>query len=388
MPSISVRALSGALVWGPKDVEESTTCGELQQRVALALQQPVQLVAEDVLLEGEKAVGEVLKTEAELTMLHSRPRPLPGLYVCELNNHRVMRYAGTGGEVVVGGFGRGSAPGQLAGPRKLCADEEFLYLSELGNRRVTRWVPSLRGQAAGCEVLTGHLEEPWGICVDRAAVYVADAKAHAVTRWVQRKGTVEAGGRGPGDGLDQLNQPVDVALDSRGRLYVAERGNDRVTRWHGRNCEIVAGGQGWGDDLEQLAGPTALALQEVGGETAVLVAEAGNNRITRWWPGQPRCEILIGGVGSLPNLDAPEGLHYDAQEGCIYVAEAGSNRVTRWRSGALQGEIIAGGKGRGDGLQQMNGSCAVLLIAENGKRAECALLRLSSHGAESVSQSP
>ena len=276
-------------------------------------------------MEGEKAVGEVLKTEAELTMLHSRPRPLPGLYVCELNNHRVMRYAGTGGEVVVGGFGRGSAPGQLAGPRKLCADEEFLYLSELGNRRVTRWVPSLRGQAAGCEVLTGHLEEPWGICVDRAAVYVADAKAHAVTRWVQRKGTVEAGGRGPGDGLDQLNQPVDVALDSRGRLYVAERGNDRVTRWHGRNCEIVAGGQGWGDDLEQLAGPTALALQEVGGETAVLVAEAGNNRITRWWPGQPRCEILIGGVGSLPNLDAPEGLHYDAQEGCIYVAVAEMN---------------------------------------------------------------
>ena len=192
---------------------------------------------------------------------------------------------------------------------------------------------------------------------------IADVRAHAVTCWTLDGSatSIVAGGLGPGDGLDQLDRPVDVAIDSEGCLYVAELGNDRVTRWKDKTGEVVAGGTGWGDALENLASPTAICLQETPDGVCVLVAESGNNRVSRWTPGQARCEILVGGVGSLPELETPVGLCRDETDGSIYVAaarlifwqcrtrsqrikfhapeseEAGSNRVTRWTPGALPG---------------------------------------------------
>ena len=81
-----------------------------------------------------------------------------------------------------------------------------------------------------------------------------------------------AGGRGPGDALDQLDRPSGVALGSDECLYVADYGNDRVMRWRLGEGEVVAGGRGWGDDLDQMAGPMGIVLEEVNG-LAILVAE-------------------------------------------------------------------------------------------------------------------
>ena len=210
---------------------------------------------------------------------------------------------------------------------------------------------------------------------------IADVRAHAVTCWTLDGSatSIVAGGLGPGDGLDQLDRPVDVAIDSDGCLYVAELGNDRVTRWKDKTGEVVAGGTGWGDALENLASPTAICLQETPDGVCVLVAESGNNRVSRWTPGQARCEILVGGVGSLPELETPVGLCRDETDGSIYVAaarlaflavqdkltknqfsfspeseEAGSNRVTRWTPGALPGgaRAICIFTARGPGVQE------------------------------------
>ena len=106
---------------------------------------------------------------------------------------------------------------------------------------------------------------------------------------------------------------------------MAESGNDRVTRWKDKTCEVIAGGRGSGDALEQLASPTAICLQESRDGVSVLVAEAGNHRVSRWTPGMTRCEIVVGGVGSLPELETPSGLCYDAADGSIYVADTRHN---------------------------------------------------------------
>jgi len=59
--------------------------------------------------------------------------------------------------------------------------------------------------------------------------------------------------------LEQISSP----------LGSKDFGNDRVVRWPGQGrspwVEVVAGGRGEGDGLEQLAGPVALALQETKG---------------------------------------------------------------------------------------------------------------------------
>ena len=109
----------------------------------------------------------------------------PGLYIAEVNNHRVTRW-GPGGscEIVVGGFGRGAGHGQVAGPKGLCFNADgVMYIAEAGNRRVTRWcLHEDRALAAGGHSITGNehagqgpqVEEPSGICMgSRGEIYVA-----------------------------------------------------------------------------------------------------------------------------------------------------------------------------------------------------------------------
>eukprot|EP00439_Symbiodinium_sp_Y106_P040042 s5216_g4.t3 len=293
----ALSALSGEVLFA-RTLPSNTLCDELRQLLAASRGQSsetVQLLLNGVLLardtltiegavfehgqcaDGALEFSAVLEPSLKRFPLERCERT-PGLYVSEVNNHRVTRWdLEGGGRIVVGGFGRGSGLGQLAGPKGLCFDEHGVcYVAEAGNRRVTRWCPREgRGALAGggqtvvgdggeCD-RGGELEEPGGICLGHSGeLYVADVRGHAVSCWNQefQDPCVVAGGRGPGDGLDQLDRPVDVAVDSKGFLYVAEFSNDRVTRWKDKTGEVIAGGRGSGDALEQLSSPTAICLQE------------------------------------------------------------------------------------------------------------------------------
>ena len=54
---------------------------------------------------------------------------------------------------------------------------------------------------------------------------MADSKSHMVSRWRLKDasvGQLVAGGRGPGDDLEQLNRPTAVAVDAAGCVYVSD----------------------------------------------------------------------------------------------------------------------------------------------------------------------
>ena len=177
-------------------------------------------------------------------MVRTHAALLPGLYICELNNHRVSRWKDGQCEIVLGGFGRDAISG-VAGPRSICAWQQHLCLAEAG--RLSHWSCSQRGLA--------RPEAMWElkasvVCAHEDELYIAENDVVSCWKGGQRRIVAKA------------EQVMGLAVDSMKRVYVSEYEHDQVTRWDGGVAEIVAGGKGYGDDLEQLAGPMGLAIQE------------------------------------------------------------------------------------------------------------------------------
>ena len=166
------------------------------------------------------------------------------LYVGDVTKHEVRRYDNGNfekGVIVAGGHGAGSKLNQVAFPISLFVDEELnLYVSELRNRRVTKWT---REAWEGVEV-AGHqhrkaadginLAAPSGIWVDQCQrVYVADAEHDRVLLWKRgdHEGTVVVGSEGSGSAANQLSNPNGLYFDNHGSLYIADQWNHRIQRF-------------------------------------------------------------------------------------------------------------------------------------------------------------
>jgi len=121
-----------------------------------------------------------------------------------------------------------------------------------------------------------------------------------------------------------------LALDTQ--RHVAAR-----WRWGLRTWETVAGGRGPGDGLEQLRGP--IGLHFAGG--ALYVADTGNHRLVRWLEGASAGELVLG-TGepgrNVSELRYPVGVMQ--QNGTMYVVDYGNARVLRLPEGAQEGEVM------------------------------------------------
>ncbi|CAF5167941.1 unnamed protein product, partial [Rotaria sp. Silwood1] len=81
-----------------------------------------------------------------------------------------------------------------------------------------------------------------------------------------KEGIIVTGGNGQGDGLNQLNSPTGVFVDTKGTVYVSDRLNNRVVRWSkGATAGIViAGGNGAGNGSNQLNGGFDVSFDRYG----------------------------------------------------------------------------------------------------------------------------
>ena len=179
-------------------------------------------------------------------------------------------------------------------------------------------------------------------------VYVAEYIGNRIRR-IRTDGTIEtlAGTGVAGNGGDggpaaeaQINRPLGVAVDIVGNVYIADQENHRIRRiTPDGTMNTVAGTGSAGDSGDggpatqaRLNRPTGVAVDAAG---RVYVADAGNNRVRRFAPG----EIIetIAGTGSagfggdggpaeLAQLDDPFGVAVDAR-GNVFVADADNHRV-------------------------------------------------------------
>jgi sugar lactone lactonase YvrE len=161
------------------------------------------------------------------------------LYLSENQEYRVskwQRYA-TSGEVVAGGYGKGSALNQLYMPSNSFVDRDHsVFVADYWNARVVMWPV---GATEGIVVAGGNgqgnradqLTNPSAVFVDRrGTIYIVDSLNHRVVRWSKgaTTGNVIAGSQRSGTASDHLWNPSDLAFDRQGNLYVSDTANNRI----------------------------------------------------------------------------------------------------------------------------------------------------------------
>ena len=148
----------------------------------------------------------------------------------------------------------------LDDPQGVLVKGTDLYIVDSGNHRVVKWPI---GAAAATQVIAGtgtagdgldELDTPMGIAMDwTGALYIADANNNRVMRWTDggTTGTQVAGSPqgDPGNGLNSLTAPTDVNLDYAGNLYISDTGNHRIVMWCATGvtdlkCELPPDGNG------------------------------------------------------------------------------------------------------------------------------------------------
>ncbi|CAF4428099.1 unnamed protein product, partial [Rotaria magnacalcarata] len=86
----------------------------------------------------------------------------------------------------------------------------------------------------------------------------------ANANWAQNGVTI-AGGNGQGGATSQLYYPYGLVVDGDQTVVIADFGNNRIMQWKNgdtTNGQVVAGGKGAGNGLNQLNGPTDVLIDK------------------------------------------------------------------------------------------------------------------------------
>ncbi|CAM4920831.1 unnamed protein product [Rotaria socialis] len=166
--------------------------------------------------------------------------------------------------------------------------------------------------------------------------------------WKQNGVTI-AGGHGEGGATNQLYCPGGLFVDDDQTVVIADYYNHRIMQWKNgdtTNGQVVAGGKCKGNGLHQLDRPIDVLIDK---ETdSLIICDKENRRVVQWSrrSGTTQSEILIDNINCY-------GLAMDEQR-YLYVSDVGKHEVRRYQLGEKNGTLVAGGNGKGDGLNQLN----------------------------------
>ncbi|CAF2090761.1 unnamed protein product, partial [Rotaria magnacalcarata] len=262
------------------------------------------------------------------------------------------------GLTVAGGHGRGDATSQLNGHRGLFVDDDqTVVIADHENHRVMQWK---NGDTTNGQVVAGgkgagnglnQLNGPTDVLIDKEtdSLIICDAENERVVRWSHRSGTTQG---------EVLIDDIDcwgLAMDERRYLYVSDYMKGKVRRYRlgEKNGTLVAGGNGNDGGLNQLNVSEYLFVDR---DHSVYVSDWNNHRVMKWVEDAKEGIVVAGGQGAgsdLTQLFVPQGLFVDTL-GTVYVADYMNVRVVRWTQGAKQGTVIGGGNDAGAGANQFN----------------------------------
>jgi sugar lactone lactonase YvrE len=261
------------------------------------------------------------------------------------------------GITVVGGNGQGNRLNQLNSPQGICVDNEdqSLYITDWCNHRIMKWKSNEKnGQvvAGGNQAGNGmnQLNNPLDVIVDkeRDSLIICDSGNQRIMCWPCRNAST-------GQTIISNIDCRGLAMDNNGFLYISDYTKNEIRRWRMGESEgiVVAGGNGKGNRLDQLNGPQYVFVDS---DHSVYVSDMNNYRVMKWIEGAKEGIIVAGGHGkgdNLTQLSSPYGVIVD-QFDTVYVVDCGSHRIVRWPNGAIEGSVVVGGNGCGNKLNQLN----------------------------------
>ncbi|CAF1520196.1 unnamed protein product [Rotaria magnacalcarata] len=263
------------------------------------------------------------------------------------------------GVTVAGGNGGGNATNQLDWPRGLFVDDDqTVVIADTENGRIVQWKDgdTTNGQVVADGNGEGNglhqLNYPIDVLNDKEtdSLIICDQGNRRVVRWSRRSGTTQ------GEILIDNIDCWGLAMDEQRNLYVSDVVKHEVRRYRlvEMNGTLVAGGNGKGDGLSQLNFPAYLFVDR---QQNVYVSDKWNNRVMKWNKGAKEGVVVAGGQGyenALTQLSFPNGIFVDTL-GTLYVADTLNHRVMRWTQGDnKQGTVIVGGNGYGAGPNQLS----------------------------------
>ncbi|CAF4031056.1 unnamed protein product [Adineta steineri] len=216
------------------------------------------------------------------------------IYILDAYNNRVTKWApgASTGILVAGGNGLGTSLKQLSTPYGFFVEPNtsYIWVADSDNCRIVRWMNTSTGilVAGGvCGTKANQFNSPSGLFIDTSAsntLYVADTGNHRIQKFLYgaNNGTTIAGKTNmPGSGLNQLNTPASLVVDTSGSLYIADYGNNRIVLWSlgSTSGRVIAGSATAGVLPSQLFIPYNVKLDSTG---ALIVIDLGNSRIQRY----------------------------------------------------------------------------------------------------------
>ena len=292
------------------------------------------------------------------------------LYICDSQNHRVVRINADNTIVTVAGNrrygysgdGGAATAASLYFPRQIAFDPSGnLYIADSLNLRVRKVTPQgIISTVAGNgkpgytgdngPATSATMNYPTGVAADSAGyLYIADQQNHAIRRVTPSGISTIAGNGRPGYSGDNgpatnatLSYPERIFMDAQGTLYIADIYNHRVRKITKDGViRLVAGsgvvgysGDGGPAAQARLYSPAGVAADSAGN---VFIADSGNNVIrvvrtdgtilTAAGTGTPG----YSGDGDLPSnatFNQPVGISPDGSGG-LHIADTLNNRIRR-----------------------------------------------------------
>lgn len=197
------------------------------------------------------------------------------LYVCDRDNHRIMKYLTNETDgIVVAGLTKspGSNSTQLRSPKGVAVDQTgAIIVADSNNYRIQRFpLGSIQGITIGQNASTTPLGQARDLRIDvNNVVYITDSDYSRIVKFLPGNtvGIVVAGSAGVGSSPDQFSSPFGTFVNESKILYVADKSNHRIQQWmaDAPNGTTVAGITGVsGSNLSQLFAPQAVTLDNNG----------------------------------------------------------------------------------------------------------------------------
>ncbi len=236
------------------------------------------------------------------------------VYVPDTLNNRIQLFDGQQWSVVAGGV-VGSGNGQFRSPEAVAvsASRLKLYVADTGNNRI-QW--STDGGATWADFATvgnapNQVRAPEGLALDALGnLYVSDTGNGRVLRFnsgVPGMGVVISSN---GQGSGQIVSPRGMTIDSEFTLYVVDEANSRILKITNANLVTISttgtilSAKGVG--LNHVQNPQGIAVDSFGN---LYIADTGNSRILKFPNGNPANGVALALTGTqLGQVNRPEGV--------------------------------------------------------------------------------